>query len=92
MSSSTTTSSGRSALGGRVSSEAWSESAVRTGMVDYVGSPEEIAAVILRLPEIGRGSTDDLFDCWNVERGQFERSFAMRGFFKDQPLVLTNIS
>jgi two-component system CheB/CheR fusion protein len=28
------------------------ESAVRTGMVDYVGSPEEIAAVILGLPEI----------------------------------------
>ncbi len=31
------------------------ESAVRTGMVDYMGSPEEIAAVILGLPEIGRG-------------------------------------
>ena len=33
------------------------ESAVRTGMVDYVGSPEEIAAVILGLPEIGRGAS-----------------------------------
>ena len=29
------------------------ESAVRTGMVDYVGSPEAIAALILGLPEIG---------------------------------------
>lgn len=33
------------------------ESAVRTGMVDYEGSPEEIAAAILGLPEIGRNGS-----------------------------------
>jgi two-component system CheB/CheR fusion protein len=33
------------------------ESAVRTGMVDYEGSPEDIAAAILGLPEIGRNAS-----------------------------------